>query len=165
MSVARTTCTDCGLPYYEDQEDCPYCNRAGADAGSGAVEPGSGDGTDPGTASAPSDDGTGRSGETTAGTESRARTTCSTCGLPYSADAGDCPYCDRASGTAEGTTAGATSAADADSTVEAEAGVETEPATAESDADATAERSEATASNGSGERGGLIARVKRLFMG
>lgn len=213
MSVARTTCTDCGLPYYEDRSQCPYCDRAGGSAsrtGAGATAEAAGDpaetaasdaggpaaGTRPRrtcpTCGLPHYGGEGddcpycerAEGATTAGgatasesaggrasdravsheatdatadagsdgsaaAEGRSRATCPECGLPYYADDGDCPYCERA---------GALGDASADDTTGAEA------STPEADPAAT-DRSATEATGERGDRGGIIARVKRLFTG
>ncbi len=49
----RTTCDDCGLPYYADENDaCPYCQRASrTKPGSAATGPG-GKATEPSTSNA-----------------------------------------------------------------------------------------------------------------
>lgn len=65
----RTTCDTCDLPYYADQESCPYCDAAGAgDPEASGFVFGNGD-------------------------EGADRTTCPDCGLPHYADAHGCPYC------------------------------------------------------------------------
>lgn len=221
MSITRTTCTDCGLPYYEDQSRCPYCDRAGGSADSAGAT--AGDAADPAETS-PSDAGEPAAGArprktcptcglphygdegddcpyceraegaTTAGSattsesasesageatsdrsvsneatdatadagsdgapvvEDRSRKTCPECGLPYYADGGDCPYCERA-----GASGGGPSVETADDTT----GAGAETSTPEADP-ATTDRSAAEATDERGDRGGIIARVKRLFMG
>lgn len=65
----RTTCEECGLPYYVDNGACPYCGSASGD----------------------------ESPRSNARSASRSRATCDECGLPYYADENDdCPYCETA---------------------------------------------------------------------
>ena len=71
----RTVCESCELPYYADEEECPYC---GTDQ-SGFVF-GTAEGTD------------------------RSRTTCPDCGLPHY-DGEGCPYCAYAGSGSEPATA------------------------------------------------------------
>lgn len=215
MSVARTTCTDCGLPYYQDQSRCPYCDRAnGSTDSAGATAGGAGapEETAPSDAGGPAtgtgargacstcglphygDDcpyceragGTATAGSATAsesaggaandgpvsdgaadatadagsdgatGGAGRSREMCSECGLPYYADDGDCPYCERAGASGGGPSA---------ETTDATTGAGAEVSTPEADPAATTDRSAAEATDERGDRGGIIARVKRLFMG
>lgn len=161
MSVTRITCTDCGLPYYEDQGDCPYCQSAeGAREGATAAgettapEPAGEEATDPAPVSdeagdTATDDAAGSDGSPAAA--GRSRETCPECGLPYYADGGDCPYCERAGASGGGTTA---EAGDGDA---AEAGTSTARPAPEATTDRPADERN--------DRGGLLARVKRLFMG
>ncbi|ADB61997.1 hypothetical protein Htur_3132 [Haloterrigena turkmenica DSM 5511] len=65
----RTTCEECGLPYYVDNGACPYCGSASGD----------------------------ESPRSNARSASRSRATCDECRLPYYADENDdCPYCETA---------------------------------------------------------------------
>lgn len=66
----RTTCEQCGLPYYVEHGACPYC------------EPGS----------------TAEGIESNAEVAARPRTSCDSCGLPYYTEENEnCPYCEHAS--------------------------------------------------------------------
>lgn len=66
----RTTCEQCGLPYYVEHGACPYCEQG------------------------PTADGI----ESNAGGTSRPRTACDSCGVPYYTDENEsCPYCEHAS--------------------------------------------------------------------
>lgn len=70
----RTTCKECGLPYYEESGTCPYCEFSSSAERSESSEQ----------------------------SESWPRTRCDECGLPYYADENDaCPYCSRVEGAAE----------------------------------------------------------------
>jgi RNA polymerase subunit RPABC4/transcription elongation factor Spt4 len=60
----RTVCEACELPYYADEDECPYCGTEESGFVFGTVE-----------------------------TAGRSRTTCPDCGLPRYEDADECPYC------------------------------------------------------------------------
>ncbi|MFQ3318369.1 MAG: uncharacterized Zn finger protein (UPF0148 family) [Natronomonas sp.] len=78
-SRERIVCSACKLPFYADEETCPYCGGDVAEEGE-----------------SPADEGEfvfGGPGE-----DERPRTTCPTCGLPHYEDADGCPYCSYAGG-------------------------------------------------------------------
>jgi len=76
----RTACEGCGLPFYAEKGECPYC--AWADPAEPASEE---SGFVFGTHSV--DD---------------RRTECPKCGLPHYEDADRCPYCEYAEATGDG---------------------------------------------------------------
>lgn len=117
----RTTCEECGLPYYVDNGACPYCGSASG----------------------------GESPRSNARSASRSRATCDECGLPYYADENDdCPYCETAAADDRSRSAEPASESESEpepetSEVESESESEPEPRVREGPP-TTAEASEST---------------------